>query len=310
MYNTTNYELAQVSLAAAYIVIELFAISGNILIIYAICNSRRLKTNYYFLVFHLAICDIAIVVFGNTIFTFPLYNLSSSSIAILYRVSTFVNPFVSGIFVSQCSFLVIIAVLRYRAVTQPLQPQITKKALNYAIAGVYTMAIILQIPFFLKNEDNKWYQSKYFKIYQCIWESSVTLLPFTLFVGLYSVMCRSLLLHNKRIKELCSSGTLIKDRSTITNIALQRNYRTLVISIIVVVQYFASVLPARVVHMLKINELIANSGAHASWVMMVYYLGNCTLNSVIYGLGDKAMRAAYFKVVKNLIFKKVSGHKQ
>lgn len=114
-------------------------------------------------------------------------------------------------------------------------------------------------------------------------------------------MCRSLLQHNKRIKQLFYSRVSAAEE-TATNATLARNYKTLITSIVIVVQFFISVLPARIIHILTLAGMKGNEH-HALWSMMLYFLGICTLNPIIYGLGDRAMRASYVKCFKKLFMK-------
>ncbi len=311
MYNTTNFTIPLRSrlnmiTSLSYVIIELFSLCGNILVIMAICSSRRLKTNYYFLVFHVAVCDIAIILAGNMMLSLPLIqsNINISTYTTLLKISCyFVIPFTRPIFACETLFLVIIAILRYKAVAQPLRPQLSKKRLNYIVSGVYIIVFILYVPNFVLNEiknfscTSRWNENKYTKIYQWTWENIVTILPFTLLVVLYTKMCRSLLHHNKRIKQLFHSGVSTGNQTTVTNTAFERNYRTLITSVAIVVQFFAAVLPARVIMLLQLGG-ISVAEYHIQWVMLLYFLGSCTLNPVIYGLLDKTMRAAYKKCFK------------
>ena len=304
MYSTTNSIVSlplQLDVSLSYVVIELFCLFGNTLVIFAICNSCRLKTNYYLLVFHVAVCDIVLVLSGNMLFCIPLVdqNISVETFNTLVKIGAISwYPFTTYIFVCECSFLVIIAVQRYKAVTKPLQPKLSRKRLHYIVSGVYIIPLLLHV---LNTYcSSRWNQNKYFEIFQWIWELVVTMFPLILIVVLYTKMCRSLLRHNKRTKELFHSGVSNSNQTIAT--LLKRNYRTIITSMVVVVQFFATVLPARVIHLLMHRiRTIPVAGYHVYWAMMLYMLGSCGLNPIIYGLLDKTLRAAYVKCFKKLL---------
>ena len=308
MNNTTILWSAQLGISLTYITIELFGLCGNILVIFSICSSRRLNTNYYFLVFHVAICDIVMVLLGNLLFSLLLRDMSYSTFTTLQMISCIVTlPMSQSIYLCESLFLVIIALLRYKAVNDPLRPHLSRKKLTYIVASVYIIAFIVHVPIFVLDEAKVFAcrstgdQSISIKIYNNIFESIVTLLPFTVLAVLYFKMCRSLLQHNKKVKQLFYSRVTTGEEEK-TNTALARNYKTLITSFVIVVQLFISVLPARIIHMLTLAEIKEND-YHAMWSMMLYFLGVCTLNPVIYGLGDKTLRASYVKCFKKLFMK-------
>ena len=301
MYSTTNSTISlplQLDVSLSYVVIELFCLFGNTLVIFAICNSCRLKTNYYVLVFHVAVCDIVLVLSGNLLFCTPLVdqNMSVETYNTLNKIGViFWYPFATNIFVCECSFLLIIAVQRYKAVTKPLQPKLSRKRLHHIVSGVYIISLILHV--LNAYCSSRWNQNKYFEICQWIWDLLVTMFPLILIVALYTKMCRSLLLHNNRTKELFHSG--VSSSNQIIATSLKRNYRTIITSMVIVVQFFATVLPARVIHLLVHRiRTIHVAGYHVYWAMMLYILGSCGLNPIIYGLLDKTLRAAYVKCFK------------
>jgi hypothetical protein len=105
-----------------------FGIFGNTLVIISILRQRRLlRNNYYFLVFHLAICDLLwlledfIIVIN--ILTDSLYD-DYSIISCLFLKIYYVFQ-VGGI-----GMMLIISVLRYRATVHPLKPAISRRKLK------------------------------------------------------------------------------------------------------------------------------------------------------------------------------------
>ena len=142
--NTTSYSsryfphdaVRYVSLA-----VPVFGIFGNTLVIISILRQRRLlRNNYYFLVFHLAICDLVwlLVAFFFAInFIFTESSLVHSVITCLFvRNITYVFQ-VPGI-----GMMLIISVLRYRATVHPLKPAISRRKLKVVCGLVYIVGFI------------------------------------------------------------------------------------------------------------------------------------------------------------------------
>ena len=305
MDNTTNFAVSlplSPNTSLLYVMIELFGLFGNALVVFAICSSCRLKTNYYFLVFHVAVCDIVMVLTGNMLFgtSLVVQKMSVETYETLDMIGrNFVHPFANYIFVCESLFLVIIAVERYKAVTKPLQPQLSKKRLNYIVFGVYIVGLALHA---LNTYCvYQWHNNKYLNMFQWIWEITASLLPLTIIIVLYTKMCRSLFRHNKRAKELFHSEVSNRNQTIESYSALERNRRTIIISIVVVVQFFASVLPARVIHLLVSQIGIRGLDYYAFSAMMLYFLGSCGLNPITYGLLDVRLRAAYVKCFKKFV---------
>lgn len=120
--------------------ISLFGIIGNALVILTILRKRSLlKSNYYYVVLHLAICD----------FTFLLFRLgglvANDFGAALHVPLCSVRMTCRIIYLCGSGMMMIISVLRCRATVHPLQPVISRRNLKIACALVYTISITLLI---------------------------------------------------------------------------------------------------------------------------------------------------------------------
>jgi hypothetical protein len=93
----------------------MFGSLGNILVILVICRQHLLKNNHYYLVLHLAICDLLCLLGGvgrtYTNITGKGWVTSAALCKLLYLHGTF---FTAGVL-----FMVFMAMLRYRAVFYP-----------------------------------------------------------------------------------------------------------------------------------------------------------------------------------------------
>ena len=114
-----------VAAAAAYTTIQLIGILGNLLVIHTIYSQRRLHTNYYFLISHLAISDaiVLITVTDKTVYFFGsvLFNTAVFKILYITRLISYMTANISLIF---------IGMVRYRAIFSPRSP-VTGKKLGY-----------------------------------------------------------------------------------------------------------------------------------------------------------------------------------
>ena len=298
-----------------YAIIEIFGLCGNILVILTVCSGwRRLQTNYYRLVFHLAICDIFLLLAGNLLFTLGPWlenqywpsNLGTITCIIIF-------PLVGCIFTTELALLVVIAILRHKAVTQPLRPRISRKKLQYIIALVHIVPLFLNIPTFLSQQvtrelcTTRWKDNMYYYVYTWILDLAITLLPMLFLVVLYTKMCYSLALHQKNLKTLFSpEATSLtndqQDRRTKSHyyFRTEKNAKMIIISVIVVAQFFTAVLPIRV-----LGKLVAHGREedqfHLVWMMPLYFLVSCSFNPIVYGFGDKTIRDGY-KLALNKIF--------
>ena len=123
------------------VVVLVFGILGNILVVISILRQKIVsKNNYYFLVLHLAMCDLGVLIiylFDRINRDFVEEQLVINSIK--YRV--FFNIYyvfqVAGI-----GMMLFISVLRYRATVHPLKPAISRRKLKVVCGLVYIVAFI------------------------------------------------------------------------------------------------------------------------------------------------------------------------
>jgi hypothetical protein len=148
----TNFSTLIISIC--YAMIEVFGLCGNILVILTVYSGRRrFQSNYYRLVFHLAICDILLLLTGNLIFTVGPWIENQYWSNSLRTVSCIIiSPLVSSLFNTELAILVVIAILRHKAVTQPLQPRLSGKKLQYIITLIYIFPLFVNIPKFLSQQ--------------------------------------------------------------------------------------------------------------------------------------------------------------
>ena len=128
----------------SYPVVVVFGIFGNILVILSILRQKKnlLKNNYYFLVLHLAICDLApliICIFNIVDVSWLEEPLSDHSPTITCHVYVISEAFqFAGI-----GMMLIISLLRYRVTVHPLKPAISRWKLKVLCGLVYLVGLIV-----------------------------------------------------------------------------------------------------------------------------------------------------------------------
>ena len=120
---------------------------GSIPIIASICRRRSLlKDNFYYIILHLAICDLFyLLLFIPDIYS--IFNVSPSTASSSYLLCKTLWPSHTAVFTAGANFLVIICILRYRATIQPLTPAVSRTKLKMISTIVYVFAIICIIPY-------------------------------------------------------------------------------------------------------------------------------------------------------------------
>ena len=131
----TEYDAFRYSLTA----VTVFGILGNILVVISILRQKSvLKNNYYFLVLHLAICDLGAL----TILLLNVINWYWHEEPVFYHYQFYcLGRDVIHIFrVAGVGMMLVISVLRYRAIVHPLKPFIT----NFVSVTLYSAITLSQ----------------------------------------------------------------------------------------------------------------------------------------------------------------------
>ena len=293
-----------------YAIIEVFGLCSNALLILTIfCGRRRFQTNYYRLVFQLAVCDIVLLLTGNLTSTVgPWIENSYWSSTLGHATCIAVHPFVSCLFHTELALLITIAILRYKAVTKPHRPTVSAKKLRYIIALAYIAPVFFTAPKFLSQQvtarecTSKWKDNIYFHIYYSIDNIVITLVSMMFLIVLYTKMCYSMALHQQNLRSFSSAelGSNVGKRHHF--LRMKKNAKMVTVSVIVLAQFCAAVLPIRVLNQLVIygkdEEMF-----HLVWVLPLYFLVSCSFNPMVYGFGDKTIREGYRVALKKILYR-------
>ena len=251
-----------------------------------------LKNNYYFLVLHLAICDLAALIlyfFGAVEVHWLKEPLSVHSSIILCHVYGVAKDFqLAGV-----GMMLIISLLRYRATVHPLKPAISRRKLKVVCGLAYLVGFIVAggvgLPLcFIKSNvalEAIW------KFYWAFFIFFVYFVPTIFMAVVYYKIGRSLIKQNKYMKRVFSN--LKRQREPDSNIVRYiRNRRTFFVCLGTVLCYGLAHIPASVWFMCDIigeyrflmkfvcDHYIAN---------ILRIAGSHSANPFIYGILDKKL---------------------
>ena len=274
------------------IAVFVFGIFGNTLVIISILRQRRLlRNNYYFLVFHLAICDlvwllVAFFIVINFIFTVSLLND--------YSVITCLFVNVEYVFqVAGIGMMLIISLLRYRATVHPLKPAISRRKLKVVCGLVYIVGFIAgfgpAVPFCFVHWNDV--LIVYHKIQVAYFISCFYIFPTTFMAVVYYKICRALNKQNGYIKSVCSNPVRRSTpSSSFSFLRYIRHRRTFLVCLSTVLCYGLGNIPISVWFIWYIaggNVLLYVFTFEICYILRL--AGSHSLNPLIYGILDKKL---------------------
>ena len=254
-----------------------------------------LKNDYYFLILHLAICDLAALIIRifNIVDNFwlnePLtYHLSLITCIIYVILYTFQFTGVG--------LMLIISLLRYRAIVHPLKPAITRRKLKVVCGLVYIVGSIvgcgIRLPrCFIKSNVVIVAYKKFYYAFRIFF---VYFIPTILMAVVYYKISRSLIKQNKLIKRVGSNENRRRPDSFFNILRYIRNRRTFRVCLSVVLCYGIAHLPVSVWFMLFIageDHLLMKYVWASYFTHAVVVAGSHSINPIIYGILDKQLVA-------------------
>lgn len=287
--------------------IQFLAIVGNTLVILTIYGERRLRTNYYFLVFHLAVCDLTLALFSGlnaSIFHWPKNNdIPSSKVLCALR-----NTLLDWLHSAQLCFMIFIAVLRHRVVTNPLQQPLSKSKLVCFTITIYVATYSTKIPTALAVKSvegrcvNFWKGNTTYDAYVVGLLIVQFYPPMVILSILYGKICRLLFLHGKRMDNILAANDST-DQQTMLNARLadarhNRNVKTVVVSVIIVGFFGTSNCPFHFARLLLVLGVVSKTfvSRYNHWLLSIYFTGTCVVNPIIYAFGDRSLFAGYKRI--------------
>lgn len=265
-----------------------FGILGNSLVITWILKQKRnlLKNNYYFLVLHLAICDLAVLI----IYYYETVELhwlkeplsSHSPMIICYGIVIAVVCQLAGI-----GMMLTISLLRYRATVHPLKPAVSRRKLKVVCGLVYLVGLIAgggaRFPRCFRK-SNVMYVA-YLKFYYAYIIFFVNFVPTIFMAVVYYKIGRALREQRKYMK------TVMHERN-FTILKYIRNPRTFLVCLSIVLCYGMAHIPVSVWLMWYI---VGENYLQMRYVWVRYFayvlriVGSHAINPLIYGILDKKL---------------------
>ena len=279
----------------SYTVVVVFGILGNILVILSILTQKKnmLKNDYYLLVLHLAICDLAaliIHIFRIVDIFWPEEPLSDHSSMITCCIYIIGDAFqLIGI-----GMMLIISLLRYRAIVRPLKPAIRRRKLKVLSGLVYLVGSIvgcgIRLPrCFIKSNVAIPYEKFYYAFlifFGCF-------VPTIIMAVVYYKISQSLIKQDKHIKRVGSNEN--RRRPDSFNILRYiRNRRTFRVCLSVVLCYRIAYIPLSV---WSVWLITGENHLRLKYVWVRYFAhvlavaGSHSINPLIYGILDKQLLA-------------------
>ena len=265
-----------------------FGILGNSLVIISILKQKRnvLKNNYYFLVLHLAICDLAVLI----IYLYEAVELqwlkeplsSHSPMIICHGIVIAVVSQLAGV-----GMMLIISLLRYRATVHPLKPAISRRKLKVVCGLVYLVGLIAgggaRFPRCFRKSNVM--NVAYLKFYYAYIIFFVKFVPTIFMAVVYYKIARALREQRKYMK------TVMHERN-FTILKYIRNRRTFLVSLSIVLCYGIAHIPVSVWLMWYI---VGENHLQMRYVWVRYFAyvlriaGSHAINPLIYGILDKKL---------------------
>ena len=282
--NETVGKIEEDAYRCSLTVVFVFGILGNILVILSILRQKKnvLKNNYYFLVLHLAICDLAALIFR-------LYVVWFKESLTTCHVLVIANAFL----LTGVVMMLIISLLCYRATVRPLEPAISRRKLKVVCGLVYLVGLIvgtgIRLPLCLIKSTVV--LDAYWKFYVAFSIFFVYFAPTVFMAVVYYKIGRSLMKQNKHMKRVCSNVLRQREPDSSDNILRYiRNRRTFLVCLGTVLCYGIACIPASVLLMWGIVDGYLQALKYF-WLLFLsdtlQVAGSQSVNPIIYGILDK-----------------------
>ena len=128
----------------SFTAVVVFGILGNILVILSILRQKKnmLKNDYYFLVLHLAICDVAALIM-HIFYIVDTFWLEQPLSDLFPMITCNIKVIFDAFQLIGIGMMLIISLLRYRAIVHSLKPAISRRKLKVVCGLVYLVGLIV-----------------------------------------------------------------------------------------------------------------------------------------------------------------------
>ena len=268
---------------------------GNLAVIISICGTRKLiRSNYYYLLLHLAFCDLCNLIFYTEI-VYNIFNGGTPIISHSYILCKTWSPIHTVFLTAGANFLIVISMVRYRAIVHPFKLSMRRRTLKILSTLVYVFAIICIIPFVLVlkfdatlgcTED--WPLNSLNIAYTVFLACVQYFIPAVTLSIIYFKICKKLITQNRK-KQFMNAHNQLGQRNEKAPTWYQsltlRNKKTFLVSFVIVSSFIVS---AGAVQVVFIVYAIKSKGlpSYEMWLQGFYIFGNLVLNPCVYGALD------------------------
>ena len=270
-----------------------FGILGNILVILSILRKKKnvLKNNCYFLVLHLAICDLAVLIIRFFDIVKNLWPKEPLSYGCIDMITCHFSAILDVFQFTGVSMMLIISLLRYRATVHPLKPAISRQKLKVVCSLVYLVGLIVGGGTHLPQcfITSTVVLDAYLKFYRAFAILFVFFGPTIFMTVVYYKIGQSLIKQNKHMKKVCSNVMRQREPDSSFNILRYiRNRRTFLVCLSTVLCYGIASIPLSVSLMWGIAATYYEM--KFAWVSRFLQIaGSHSVNPLIYGILDKKL---------------------
>ena len=284
-----------------------FGVVGNIHVIVSIYRKRSLlKNNHYYLVFHLAVCDLFyLLLFTPTIYSNFTANQPLSSYSNVFcKISSPVHTLflIAGVY-----FMVLISVIRYYAILHPLKPAVNRRTLKILSTFIYIFATVCCIPILLvlkfdryknQNCDEDWPTESLNIVYTVFLASIQYFIPVFFLFAIYIKICKKLVTQNRKInitngRNMTSEAEREKAPSTWFQAVKLGNTKSFVVCFTIVICFMISGFPIQVAWIVYVAGSHGSLPTYYFWFEALYLFGTCAINPFVYGALDKKVFCAF-----------------
>lgn len=275
-----------------------FGICGNLLVIMLVKTEKRLvRSNYYYLVFILAVYDALHLLTAVRINFSNLSNNWPLQQTYVCKIWQFCELFFCS---GGIQTMVLICVLRYFAVLHPLKATISRKNLKKIILCLNMIMAVFLVPFVFAFKHSKsrgcythWPNKTLGLVYTaisiCIHYITPVLLMFVLYFKIYHTLVqqtKTMITYRKN-----ETDERKKDKSfdSFERVRHSRNTRIFVTSLVTVCAFTLSALPFEVWWYSTTNNLNVFSYFYKGAFFILYVIGSSAVNPYIYGMLDKKL---------------------
>ena len=286
-------------------------IPGNIFVVVCICRKRSLlKNNHYYLILQLAICDLFYLLF----FASDIYSIFTSEPFITSRIicKTW-QPMHTVFYTAGANFLVLISLIRYRAILHPLKPVVTRRTLKVLSTFVYLLAIVCIIPNVLVlryDKTNftcyeKWPMESLNIAYTVFLTCVQYLVPVLFMSTIYYKICKQLIARSNRIHHLRYGNQMLQENDRVPTwlqSIKRQGTKTFLVSFTIVTCFILCACPAQILWNVSVisSKEMRELSSYYIFFNSLNIFGVAVLNPYVYGALDN--KFSFFKHCRRRAF--------